>query len=41
MVEDREEEIQYGSNCRLSVKMRDADYNRYENDNEAIILVSK
>ena len=41
MEEDREEEIRYGSDYRLSVQKRYADSDRYENDKEAIGLESK
>ena len=41
MEKDREEEIRYGSNYRLSVQKRYADSDRYEIDKEAIGLESK
>ena len=41
MEEDREEEIRYGSNYRLSVQNRYADSDRYENDKDTIGLESK
>ena len=41
MEEDREEEIRYGTNYRLSVQNRYANSDRYENDKEVIGLESK
>ena len=41
MKKDREEEIRYGSNYRLSALTRDADSDRYEMDENTIGLESK